>query len=306
MRPILFLLAVLVGIESAEAQLFKRFGRAQVSPSVSNCPGGVCPIQGTSVATVAASGSRSPGHWSYPGTITNHLESEHGVATAGMSRQQMLDLHDSLHEGTAPSVRAAAKVMVRGTYGRVSSQEAKGFGSTGSNAVGFGSVGSRQSFGSVGSSARLPGVGERDADGQVIVGIIGFSAPSQSSTLGFKARKQSRQVILESLDQAVAAGTVGEEQAKEIRRFVRTPRQLAIVEDLILDKAQTSGAYVFQLDRNGDVVKSAIDWEAIGDFIIKIAPIIFKLIELFLAFENAGNADALVMFEQMDFQAAGV
>lgn len=39
-------------------------------------------------------------HWSYPGELTQHLETEHAVSTAGLSRQEMLDLHDSLHEGS--------------------------------------------------------------------------------------------------------------------------------------------------------------------------------------------------------------
>lgn len=42
----------------------------------------------------------SGGHWTYPGTISGHLQSDHGVAVQGMSRQEMLTLHDSLHEGT--------------------------------------------------------------------------------------------------------------------------------------------------------------------------------------------------------------
>lgn len=33
-----------------------------------------------------------------------HLEREHGVSTDGMSHQQMLDLHDSLHDGRSRTV----------------------------------------------------------------------------------------------------------------------------------------------------------------------------------------------------------
>ncbi len=47
-------------------------------------------------------------HWTYPGShndptgvhIKNHLANEiHGINTSGMSKEQMLSLHDSLHEG---------------------------------------------------------------------------------------------------------------------------------------------------------------------------------------------------------------
>jgi hypothetical protein len=65
-----------------------------------------------------------------------------------MSRQQKLDLHDSLHEGRAPQVRMAAKVEVRGTYPTVS--KSSGYGSTGSK-VSYGSTGSSAGYGSVGS-----------------------------------------------------------------------------------------------------------------------------------------------------------
>jgi hypothetical protein len=38
------------------------------------------------------------GHWSYPGSIDDHLKSQHGVDTSGMTREQMLSTHDALHE----------------------------------------------------------------------------------------------------------------------------------------------------------------------------------------------------------------
>ena len=78
---------------SADAQ-WLRGKRASVS---SSCPNGECPTQ----AAPAQANPEVRGHWSYPGTIDSHLESTHGVSTAGMNRQQKLDLHDSLHEGTA-------------------------------------------------------------------------------------------------------------------------------------------------------------------------------------------------------------
>jgi hypothetical protein len=36
-------------------------------------------------------------HWSYPGSISDHLQSDHGQSVAGLTTEQMLDLHDSLH-----------------------------------------------------------------------------------------------------------------------------------------------------------------------------------------------------------------
>lgn len=56
----------------------------------------------TAAAVVTAPIARA-GHWSYPGEISNHLAKDHGVNASGMTREQMLNLHDSLHEGTAVS-----------------------------------------------------------------------------------------------------------------------------------------------------------------------------------------------------------
>jgi hypothetical protein len=52
---------------------------------------------------------RSGSHWTYPGDITSHLEADHGQIVNGMSIEQQLSLHDSLHEsqrvmGTARTV----------------------------------------------------------------------------------------------------------------------------------------------------------------------------------------------------------
>jgi hypothetical protein len=174
----LFLALLVAGLicQTADAQLLSRWGRAQVS---SSCPGGVCPTQTRYVSPPVATSIQNTvginrGHWSFPGDIDSHLENDHGVSTAGMSRQQKLDLHDSLHEGTAPAVRRASAVVVRGTYPTVSSSSGYGsagsrvsYGSTGSK-VSYGSSGSRVGYGSSGSSFR---VGGTDRDGAVITSI---------------------------------------------------------------------------------------------------------------------------------------
>lgn len=61
-----------------------------------------------------SAGPSPPGHWTYPGSIDSHLQTEHGVSVSGMSRSQMLNLHDSLHEGTATAstVVTSAPVVV--------------------------------------------------------------------------------------------------------------------------------------------------------------------------------------------------
>jgi hypothetical protein len=61
------------------------------------------------VAAVVAAPIARAGHWSYPGEISNHLAVGHNVNASGMTREQMLNLHDSLHE-SAP-VQAPVRVQ---------------------------------------------------------------------------------------------------------------------------------------------------------------------------------------------------
>lgn len=153
----------------------------------------------------------------------------------------------------------------------------------------------------------LAQVGEYDTDGMLITSVGSFvevpvvsSGPvvisGEVSSLGFRNRKASREAILEAANKAHDACTINSDELRAIRLACMSPRMLSKIEDLIVEKAQTSGAYTFALKANGEVDKAAIDWEAIGDFILKIAPIIFKLIELFAVLENANPAHTTIAF----------
>lgn len=164
----------------------------------------------------------------------------------------------------AQPVRSAAK----GVYQSVGA--VKSYGCTGSAAASYGSNG---------------GSGYSMSSSQVIVtyGCVGSSVAPASTVevLGFKQRRASRSVIVSSAEQAHAAGSITDAQLQTIKLASHSPRMLARMEDLILSQAQASGAYSFALDADGEVVKAAVDWDKIGDFILKIAPMIFKLIELY-------------------------
>lgn len=144
-------------------------------------------------------------------------------------------------------------------------------------------------------------VGAYDYDGALItsVGVVGQSvsvAPSvEVSALGIKKRKESRQAVLEAAQQAYNQRLIEERELQAIKIAVKSPRMLSRIEDLILEKAQSSGAYTFALDANGDPIKAKVDWEAIGDFILKIAPLIFKLIEMF-ALHDPGVSQEILAF----------
>lgn len=62
---------------------------------------------------------KRPGHWSYPGDLASHLQSTHGVSTAGLSRKQLLDLHDYLHESNSPVIRSTSTSYRRGFLSRI-------------------------------------------------------------------------------------------------------------------------------------------------------------------------------------------
>jgi len=39
------------------------------------------------------------GSWSWPGNLASHLSGFHGVNVAGLSQSQMIQIHDSIHDG---------------------------------------------------------------------------------------------------------------------------------------------------------------------------------------------------------------
>ena len=58
------------------------------------------------------------GSWSPSEQQTrSHLEGQHGIVTAGMTHQQMLDLHDALHEGRSVTSRSKTTVRVQQSGG---------------------------------------------------------------------------------------------------------------------------------------------------------------------------------------------
>lgn len=71
----------------------------------------------TGSSTVYFQPATSGRHWTYPGSINSHLAGTHGVDPSGMTHEQMLSLHDSLHESgqlaSSPMVMAPATVRQR-------------------------------------------------------------------------------------------------------------------------------------------------------------------------------------------------
>lgn len=258
----------------AEAQLLRGriFPNASWNaPNSASCPGGVCPTS-----------APVPGHWTYPGTISNHLESDHGVATSGMSRQEQLNLHDALHEGrpVTRSVPRGLPAPVTNYYYPApqvsnsggSTGSFRSYGSTGSAPVNYSSVGSTvvystpvcppcppqepQSFNSSGSAASVSAFGIRDR--------LAFKR-----TLLAKAKNLIEPGVTDSRE--LSPGKITQDQYDALSLAIKIPGVASKIEAALQETAV----------ENGLAGTQAIDWNQLADFIERMIPIILKLIELF-------------------------
>ena len=245
-RLLLALVSVCLFGGVADAQIFPNaFWNQTKQVGVSGgCPGGVCPTAMAPQAVQRATTVQQPGHWTYPGTIENHLESTHGVATAGMSRQEKLNLHDSLHEGTETAPQA--------TYPSVqSTTKAFSGGSSGGSFV----------------------VGGRDSQGHVITSIgVLQSSTSEAKTFGaIGSRRDFKRSLLEAAKQAQDDGDISAQDYRKLAFALKIPGVAAKMEAAMADHAVESG-----------VAKAgSIDWDKLLAFIKEMIPIILQLIQLF-------------------------
>lgn len=262
LRSAMALAAICLFANAATAQLFPnapwntRFGNKSDA-----CPGGVCPnspLRSTATA----------GHWTYPGTITNHLEGAHGVPTNGMTREQKLELHDALHEGRSPTLNQSLPTTAPASYA-VSSYApplvvVKTNGSSGGGSTGGFSVGSR------------------DSDGYVITSIGSVISPAIAAPatqpivqgitpLAIGDRIAFRRSLLEAARNARKSGDITAAQFFILSAASRNPNVLDKMQQAVHEAAIEEGLATAQ----------AIDWSSLISFIEKLIPIIIQLIDLF-------------------------
>lgn len=75
-------------------------------PFFGGCPNGQCPLPMRQVEVLpppVVKMQPSGQSWTWPGDLSSHLETAHGVNTAGMSFSQKKSLHDALHNGAVSS-----------------------------------------------------------------------------------------------------------------------------------------------------------------------------------------------------------
>ena len=95
--------------QEAKMQAFEeRLAAFEASRIVARAP--APPPKVTVTQSVAPVKTSSGPHWTYPGDITSHLQSDkHGyIDTTGMTIEQQLSLHDSLHNTAKASVKPAS------------------------------------------------------------------------------------------------------------------------------------------------------------------------------------------------------
>ena len=256
LRLSLCLALVILCAAESQAQLFWRARSPQVS---SSCPGGVCPTNSAPqaayrpIATTAIQPFKTVANRAFEmacdvAWITP--VSAHGVATAGMTREQKLSYHDSLHEGTASRYRS-----VSGT-------------------TGYGSAGA-VSYGSAGGFA----VGSRDSDGAVItslgstggVSVVTSTTTTSTEVTALARRSDFRKALMDAAKASREKGEITVAEYFKIAALSRIPKVLANLEASVHEAAIEEGIATVQ----------APDWNAIIDFIERLIPLIIKLIDLF-------------------------
>jgi hypothetical protein len=245
----------------ADAQLFRR--NIQRTRTVqSGCPGGVCP---TATVTRQAIVSRSSGHWTHPGTIENHLQSTHGVSTAGMTREQMLDTHDALHEGRSVQTFRAAAV----TQPAKSTQSVKVQPTTAPKAV---PVASECTFGL----------------GEVSILEPKVSIPSHVlAQVDDKPKAVAEDPFRKSLTKAIAdsrkKGTINFRDAVKLRVAMMSPAFVEKAKELAVTQVAFSGIESpdVPMDADGVIQVEGINWEGLAAFLEKLMPLILALLKAF-------------------------
>jgi len=273
--------------------IFKRFQNKQAG-SADGCPGGVCPTDSNvQVSTEPTPPPRSTtrGHWSYPGTIDSHLEGTHGVATAGMTREQKLDYHDALHEGRAPTKSSYSY------YGPSVTKSSKtSYGSSGGSSGSF-RVGGRDKDGyiitSIGVARTVTTTSDCGCDTVVapapvvVTTVTPTLAPTVASAVStpvaVKAKNQFREELVKAIQSARKAGKITVVEAAKLRTATLSPAFVERAHDLAVTQIAFSGEVNENVPVNaeGAVQVEGINWEGLTKFMEALVPLLIMLLKAF-------------------------
>jgi len=272
------LLAVLVLMPTVcEAQIFRNAPWNRGVQRSSGCPGGICP---TGTPTRAATVSRaSAGHWSYPGTIDSHLQSTHGVSTAGMTREQMLNTHDALHEGRSiqrpvQSAPAVIRVTPQPVYQPIRPTLAPPIRS--------------QSIIEPQSSAPTFGLGEPSQDDLTDLNIPPYILAQIAEPEAVKPQQVSgKEGFRINLSKAIVeqrkAGKITTRDAVRLRVAMLSPAFQDRAMDLAVAQVAFSGdvADAVPVDDEGVVQVDGINWAGLAKFLEALVPLLLTLLKAF-------------------------
>jgi len=275
MRIALALLAMVLFTNTVEAQLLRRvINRNQ------GCPNGVCPTNQPVRQTVrnvfAPVSNISRGHWSYPGTISGHLQSTHGVSTVGMSREQMLNLHDALHEGRTTTTQTRVQIKVPPTPTPTQTRTTI-------------KVSSETTFGLTSSTLTVPDHILAQVAPDSSFGLETSSTPehvlAQVETL--PGPTQVRDVFKSSLIKAAVearkAGKITARDAVKLRVAMLSPAFVERAHELAVTQMAFSGEVsdAVPMSDEGIIQVEGINWEGLAKFLEAFIPLLITLLKAF-------------------------
>jgi len=249
--------------ESADAQIFRR--NVQRTRSVQACPGGVCPQANV---TQSVQVTRTAGQWSYPGKLDEHLQNDHGVSAYGMSRKQMLDTHNALHEGrsirkaAAPAAPVAPRLPTRRTWADVTPSSQGSPQPTLAPAL-------------FGLSALE--IVEPTTVPSHVLAQVDEPGPREVATENFRSS------LLKAVVEARKNGKINFRDSVKLRvaslspAFVERAQELAVAQ--IAFSGEESGAV--PIGEDGVVQVDGINWDGLAKFLEAILPLILSLLKAF-------------------------
>ncbi len=275
------LLCCMANTGQAEGLLRRIFGAKDTGSYGSSCPGGICPTasgqrQFTPVANIVSAPLNAVdnvrGHWTYPGTIDNHLEYDHGVSTAGMSRQEKLNYHDRLHEGTANQVLQSETIVTmvpranyveqyQSNYPSRSSVGNSSFGGGSSGGFAVGKMYKGEMVVAIGQTVSAPQAEVSASESKAFGGVFD----------GMRSRRAFRQVATEAAKRKLDAGDITQDQFDNFTFAIHIPRIAAEMQESLESKAVNDGVFGSAQAINWD------NFERMIELVIKYLPMLLKL-----------------------------
>lgn len=265
--------------ENADAQIFRKIFRQGAQQS--SCPGGNCP-QVYSASSYQPSYQtyavpvQSRGHWTYPGTISGHLNGTHGVATAGMTREQMLNLHDAIHEGRVVQSRVVpvAAPIIR-------TQPAAPKPAPSLPAISTASSSSLFGLGDLSTLDEKPKPAAVIPD--YVLGQIDPAAGSSIVEAKQEASASFRSTLLRAISEARKSGKINFRDAVKLRVAMLSPAFVERAQELAVAQVAFSGeeSELIPIDENGVVQVDGINWEGLAKFLEAFVPLLISLLKAF-------------------------